>query len=190
MNAEINIQNIVLETERVILRAWQQSDLQDFNEYARVDGVGQRAGWFPHTSIAETQKVLDHFIEKKKVFAIQYKENQKVIGSLGLEKLSLDLGAPYTEMIGTEIGYVLSKDYWGKGIMPEAVRRAVRYCFDEVHMDYLLCSHSLTNQQSKRVIEKCGFVFIKEDMRTTQSEGEHLSRYYILQNIPESVEIR
>ncbi len=45
MNAVIDLKNVCLETERLILREWQETDLADFFEYASVDGVGQMAGW-------------------------------------------------------------------------------------------------------------------------------------------------
>ena len=48
INAEVDLTNIVLETERLIIRAWKETDLEDFYEYAKVDGVGQMAGWNPH----------------------------------------------------------------------------------------------------------------------------------------------
>lgn len=44
MNAEIDISNVVLRTERLVLRPWQESDLDDFFGYASVDGVGEMAG--------------------------------------------------------------------------------------------------------------------------------------------------
>ena len=45
MNAEIDISNVVLRTERLILRPWRESDLDDFFGYASVDGVGEMARW-------------------------------------------------------------------------------------------------------------------------------------------------
>ena len=48
MNAEININNVILETERLILRAWEITDLDNFFEYASVNGVGEKAGWEHH----------------------------------------------------------------------------------------------------------------------------------------------
>lgn len=84
MNAEIDISNVVLRTERLILRPWQESDLDDFFEYASVDGVGEMAGWSHHKTIEETQAVLTAFISGKKTFAIE--RGGKVIGSLGIEK--------------------------------------------------------------------------------------------------------
>ena len=61
-----------------------------------------------------------------------------------------------------EIGYVLSKAYWGRGIMPEAVNAVMGYCFDTLKLDALTAGHFTDNAQSRRVIEKCGFTFVKE----------------------------
>ena len=57
MNAEIDISNVVLRTERLVLRPWRESDLDDFFGYASVDGVGEMAGWSHHKTKEETQAV-------------------------------------------------------------------------------------------------------------------------------------
>lgn len=120
MNANVDLTGVVLETDRLIIREWKEADLEDFYEYAKVDGVGQMAGWNPHTSIQESKTILETFIKEKKAFALELKDNHKVIGSLGLEELSFSLGEKYDNFVAREIGYVLSKDYWGKGLMSEA----------------------------------------------------------------------
>lgn len=155
MNAEIDVSQVVLTTERLILRPWKNSDLEDFYEYASVDGVGQMAGWTPHTSREESQTILDQFIAHKKTFALEYRG--KVIGSLGVEKYREDLYPELRALRGREIGYVLSKAYWGRGLMPEAVREAIRYLFEDAGLDFIMCGHFLSNKQSARVQEKCGF---------------------------------
>ena len=121
MNANVDLTGVVLETDRLIIREWSELDLEDFFEYAKVDGVGQMAGWNPHTSIQESKTILEMFINEKMTFALELKENHKVIGSLGLETLSLLLRDEYENLVGSVIGYLLSKDYWGKCVMPEAV---------------------------------------------------------------------
>ena len=123
MIAPVDVTTIRIETERLILRPWRESDLEDFYEYAKVDGVGQMAGWMPHKDIEESRQILAMFIDHKKTFALELKENGKVIGSIGLETRDADLGIP-EELQGREIGYVLNKDYWGRGLMPEAVQVA------------------------------------------------------------------
>ena len=137
MNATFEIGDSVIETKRLILRPFRQSDLCDFNEYASVPGVGEMAGWKHHETIEKTQKVLDKFIKEDKTFAIVFKKNNKVIGSIGVEKYELeDELTEFNGYYGREIGYVLSKDYWGKGIMPEAVGAVISYLFNDLNLDF------------------------------------------------------
>ena len=158
MNATFEIGDSVIETKRLILRPFRQSDLRDFNEYASVPGVGEMAGWKHHETIEKTQEILDRFIKEDKTFAIVFKKNNKVIGSLGVEKYGLeDKLTEFNGYYGREIGYVLSKDYWGKGIMPEAVGAVISYLFNDLNLDFLTCGYYDFNNQSKRVQEKCGF---------------------------------
>ena len=158
MNANFEIGELVIETERLILRSFKQSDLLDFYEYASVPGVGEMAGWKHHETIEKTQEILDIFIKEDKTFAIVFKKNNKVIGSLGVEKYGLEEKlTEFKSYYGRKIGYVLSKDYWGKGIMPEAVGAVITYLFDDLNLDFLTCGYYDFNNQSKRVQEKCGF---------------------------------
>ena len=158
MNAQVDITNVIIETKRLILRPWTLEDVDDLFKYASNPDVGPRAGWSPHKDKEESLERVKHFIEGKKTFALVYKENNKVIGSLGLEKYGLeDQLSEFFELQGREIGYVLSKDYWGQGLMPEAVKAIIDYCFNVLNFDFLLCGHFDKNAQSKRVQEKCGF---------------------------------
>lgn len=158
MNANFKINGIVIETQRLILRPFKQSDLDDFYEYASVDGVGEMAGWKHHESKDESQSILDLFINEDKTFAIVLKENNKVIGSLGVEEYGMEEAlSEFYEYQGREIGYVLSKDYWGKGLMPEAVKAVIDYLFNVQKLDFLTCGYYEFNSQSKKVQEKCGF---------------------------------
>ena len=155
MNIDIDISNVTLKTDRLILRPWRKEDVDDFYEYASVDGVGQMAGWLPHKSREESMMILELFIQGKKTFAIEYQG--KVIGSLGIERYHEDKFPELKDLRCRELGYVLSKDYWGKGLMPEAVREVIRYLFEEMDADAILCAHFISNTQSHRVQEKCGF---------------------------------
>ena len=181
MNATIDLKNICIETDRLILGQWKETDLNDFFEYASVDGVGQMAGWQPHKSLEESAAILKMFIEERKTFAVVLKESNKVIGSVGIEKLSTEIDG-YENMTGREIGYVLNKDYWGQGLMPEAVKAVTGYCFETAGCDYLLCSCSPENRQSARVMEKCGFRFISEKIRKLSDGSTRAARYHILDN--------
>lgn len=181
MIAPIDVTNIRIETERLILRPWRESDLADFYEYASVDGVGQMAGWLPHKNIDESRMILGFFIEGRKTFALELKENGKVIGSIGLEERDENIGLD-DDSSGREIGYVLSKDYWGMGLMPQAVRAVIDYCFRELSFDWLTCGHFIRNDRSRRVVEKCGFRYVKDIIHTTRYGTQEPTRLYIQYN--------
>ena len=178
MNAPIDISNTLLSTPRLTLRPWRESDLQDFYEYARVDGVGQMAGWKPHRNLEESRMILNSFIRHKKTFALEYQG--KVIGSLGIEEYSEENYPELSSRLGREIGYVLSRDYWGKGLMPEAVQAVIRWLFDEEHLDFVIVGHFDWNRQSRRVVEKCGFRYIKTTKFETRYDTVENSLEYIL----------
>ena len=178
MNAQIDISNTVLKTERLILRPWRQEDLDDFYEYAKVDGVGQMAGWLPHESKETTQMVLDSFISGKKTFALEL--DGKVIGSLGIENYKEEEFPELDALPGRSIGYVLSKDYWGQGLMPEAVKAVQKYLFEDTGFDFLVVSHYVWNGQSRRVIQKSGFKYLKTIQLHTRYDTTEDALVYIL----------
>ena len=183
MNAVFDITGIVLETERLILREWKPSDLEDFFEYASVEGVGEMAGWSHHKSIEESQMILKGFIDDRKTFAIVYKENNKVIGSIGIEFYgSVEKLTEFAELKGREIGYVLSRDYWGKGLMTEAVKCVIDYLFNVLDYDFLLCGYFDFNARSARVQEKCGFVPYRRLTFSTRSGGSEKGVLQLLLN--------
>ena len=158
MNAKIDLTRVVIETPRLILREWNLSDLDDFYEYASVPEVGPMAGWPPHENKEKSLEILNRFITGKKTFALVYKENNKTIGSLGVEEYGLEEKlSEFFSYQGRAIGYVLSKDYWGRGLMPEALQTVINYLFNDLNLDFLLCGRFDFNLQSARVQEKCGF---------------------------------
>ena len=180
MNKPIDITGLTLKTDRLVLRPFRESDLQDFYDYAKVDGVGQMAGWLPHKNIEESRKILDMFIREKKTFALEL--GGKVIGSLGIEFYNEKDYPEFSHLTGREIGYVLSKDYWGQGLMPEAVNAVIRYLFETEDLDFLICGHFERNARSRRVIEKCGFRYIRTVRFETEYGTEDQSLEYILHN--------
>lgn len=180
MNAPIDVTNIRIETPRLILRPWVITDLEDLWEYASVPGVGEMAGWKHHNAICETQAILQMFIDQKKTLALESKESGKVIGSLGFEEMDPD--PECGEKLGRELGYVLSREYWGRGLMPEAVEAVIDYCFRVLNLDYLTCGHFLQSDRSRRVVEKAGFQYFGESRYETRYDTVEISRNYVLYN--------
>ncbi len=143
-----------LETERLILRGWRLEDIDDFFEYAKDPDVGPNAGWKPHESKEESLTILESFVEGDEVWAIVDKETGKAIGSIGAHK-----DDKRRSINAKMIGYVLSKDYWGQGLVPEAVNKVLDYLFNDEKVELVSCYHYPFNRRSKRVIEKSGFKF-------------------------------
>lgn len=190
MNVVFKLNGLQIETERLLLRPFAQKDLNDFHEYASVDGVGEMAGWKHHQSLEETRQVLDGFIENDKTFAIVLKNNGKVIGSLGVEKYGLEEKlTEFNNYVGRELGYVLSKEYWGQGIMTEAVKAVIEYLFNVLKLDFLICGHFDGNSQSKRVQEKCGFKPYRKLMLDTQMGTSEPAVLNLLLNPDKTVEL-
>lgn len=144
----------VLETERLILRGWRPEDLEDLYEYAKNPEVGPMAGWAPHSDRMQTLEALKAYMESGDVWAIELRETGKVIGQLRMYP-NEDKG----NFIARYISYALSADYWGHGYMTEAVKAVIKYAFEELEIDMLTVFHSPDNVRTKRVIEKCGFVY-------------------------------
>lgn len=145
---------MLLEINRVILRNFNRQDLDDLFEYAQVEEVGLNAGWMPHSTKEQSELILNMFIKDINTFAIVYKENNKVIGSISLGKDNIRPGVN-----SKYLGYVLSKNYWGLGLMTECVKKILEYGFFTLNLDIISVSHFKENIRSKRVIEKCGFVY-------------------------------
>ena len=144
----------ILETERLLLRPWLFTDLDNLYEYSKDERVGPMAGWEPHANKNEAIKALEQYITQEYHWAIVLKTENKVIGAIKLNPDN-NRGKYYAKAIS----FVLSPIYWGKGIMTEAVKRVIRYSFDELKIDLLSAFHYSENLRSKRVIEKCGFEY-------------------------------
>ena len=175
MDIKIDISNVELETDRLILRPFEASDLDDLYAYASIPGVGEMAGWAHHESIETSKEILQAFIEGKEVFALFHKADQKVIGSLGVHSHSWTYeDEAYKHLKAKTIGYVLSKDYWGQGLVPEAVKAVLVYGFTTWSLEAFGICHFVENVQSRRVIEKCGFKFVKQG----KYHAKQLDKYF------------
>ena len=174
MNAEFKLNGKIIETERLVLRPFKWDDLDDFFAYASVEGVGEMAGWPHHENKDKSKEILTRFIDEDKTFALVLKETGRVVGSLGVEFYGAeDKLTEFDGYKGREIGYVLAKDQWGKGLMAEAVSAVINHLFDEKGLDFLTCGYYDFNNQSKRVQEKCGFKpYRKLNMETRMGTTE------------------
>lgn len=169
-----------LETARLIIRPWRMTDLKDFYEYASDLRVGPNAGWPTHTSIEVSKKILESFVKREDVSAVVLKEEHKVIGGVGLHYSAPDMA--HAQEGQREIGYVLNPAYWGKGYAPEAVQTLLQYGFEELNLNSIWCAHFEGNENSKKVIKKCGFHYThtKEETLPMLENKVVIAHYYSL----------
>ena len=137
-----------LESERLIIRKWQLS---------KSELVGPSAGWKSLKSEEVSKNFIKWFMKCDYVYAIELKENNKVIGGIGINEKYPD--SSIIDKRQRHIDYDLNPQYWGRGIVPEAVNRLIRFGFDEMNLDIIWCNHYEENHNSKRVNEKCGFKY-------------------------------
>ena len=146
---------MTLETERLILRRWEESDAEDLYEYARDPEVGPPAGWPPHQSVDESREVIQTVFSGRECYAICLKEDGRAIGAI---ELMLNGNTRMTDRDDEcELGFWLGKPFWGRGIMPEAVKEMLRHAFEDCGMRKVWIGYYEGNTKSKRVQEKCGF---------------------------------
>lgn len=147
----------MLETARLILRPWQQSDADSLYEYASDPAIGPAAGWPPHQSVAESRQVIEAVFNGAECYAVCEKDTDRAIGAIELKlKGHTDLTDSDTEC---ELGYWLGRPFWGRGYIPEAARALLRHGFEMLGMTAVWCGYYEGNHNSKRVQEKLGFVY-------------------------------
>lgn len=165
---KIDVTNITLETKRLILRAFEIEDLENFFEYARVPGVGEAAGWLHHNTIEDTKKVAEMFIKEENVLSLVDKDTGKMIGTLGLHepdgKMPELVYEKFKKKNIVELGFVLSNEYWGKGLMPEAVSAVLKYLFENTDAEFVMAGYFVNNERSMRTQEKVGMKKFTEGM--------------------------
>ena len=146
---------MILETERLILRPWEETDAEDLYKYASHPEVGPIAGWAIHTSVDNSRQIICDVLSAPETYAVVLKEVDHPVGSIGLKlgKAS-NIGIPDTE---GEIGAWIGVPYWGQGLIQEAVREIMRYGFNDLKLEKIWCGYFDGNTKSKRVQEKCGF---------------------------------
>jgi putative acetyltransferase len=143
-----------ISTERLLLRRFEPDDLEDVFAYAKNPNVGPAAGWRPHENIGDSLFVLRRFMEADLVWAVVEKASRRVMGSISLQP-------DRTRTIESvrKLGYSIGEEFWGKGYMTEAAKAVVSYAFLCLGLEVVSVDHYPENARSKRVIEKCGFVY-------------------------------
>ena len=122
-----------LETQRLLLSAWRKKDAADLYEYAKNPNVGPHAGWKPHGDVKESRQIIKTLFIPNGVWAIRDRESGRAIGTISLEEDKYRPG-----IRSRELGYSLSEEYWGRGLMTEAAKEVIRYGLSLIHISPVL----------------------------------------------------
>lgn len=146
-----------LETERMVLRPWRIEDAPALYKYASDPKVGPIAGWPVHTSVENSKEIIRDVFSMEGIYAIVLKGQEEPVGCIGLligEASDFEIGSDEGE-----IAYWIGVPYWGKGLIPEAIKELMRYSFEELRLKTLWCGYFDGNEKSFSAQEKCGFEY-------------------------------
>lgn len=144
-------------TSRLVLRAFTEKDVEPLHQILGERGTLR---YFPNPDPPTREKVerlisgqLKHWEEYGYGWwAVEPRSKNGLIGWSGLQFL------PETEEV--EVGYLLSKAFWGKGLATEAAQVCVQYGFENFPFESIVAIVHPENIASQRVIEKLGMSFI------------------------------
>ena len=156
MQKHIGTKNI--ETLRLFLRKFKIDDVpQMFENWAKDPENVKYLSWKAHKDVDYTREILNKWIDEYKNkncyrWCITLKSTDEVIGCIDVVEM--------VEIRSTcEIGYVLSKKYWNRGIMTEALMAVIKYLFNEVNFNRIQLRHAIDNPASGKVMIKCGMKY-------------------------------
>jgi RimJ/RimL family protein N-acetyltransferase/predicted N-acetyltransferase YhbS len=168
---QLGYDGVMMETNRLLLRPWLESDAETLFKYASDPDVGPRAGWPLHKTVKESQEIIRTVFHNDTTWAIELKGTGEPIGCIGyLPSDGCKIPARNGEPL---VGYWIAKPYWNKGICTEALKKMVWHIYESTTIPSLISGHFISNPASGRVMEKCGFVATGETyFDETQYQGE------------------
>ena len=168
-----------LETQRLILRPWQNSDAEDLYKYASSLAVWPAAWRPPHTSVENSLEIIQNILSKPETYAIVPKDNDNnPVGSIWL--MIGDTSNIWVKDNEAEVWFWIGVPYRGKWLVPEAVIEILRHGFEDLNLDKIWCGYYDWNNNSKRVQDKCWFKYMysKKDTKCpmlNEIRTEHIS---------------
>lgn len=146
-----------LETDRLILRKMTPNDAGAVFAYASDPEMTRYVIWETHRSIEDSRAFLDLAVAKYESggepdWGIVYKGDHRFVGTCGIVSWE-----PYHAR--AELGYALSRDYWGRGLVAEAVGAMISFGFDRMNLNRIEARCIAENAASARVMEKAGMLY-------------------------------
>lgn len=160
-----------METKRIRLRNFRPEDLADFYAYAKIDGLGEAAGWRHLNSLEEAQAELPVLLDNPFAYALEDKSSGKVIGHLTIHDEDENHNS-----FEKELGFVLHPDFRRQGIMREVVQMMIAELFQH-GIEKIFVGCLADNLASENLIKKLGFVFDKPTTYFSSSLNQTLIIY-------------
>lgn len=147
----------IIENKRFILRKFTKNDIDDLYEYASDSEVTKFLSWDTYKNIDIAVDYIENVLmrySKNEIapWGIEWKENSKLIGSIDFVQYD-------KKNFSAEIGYVLNRKYWNKGIMTEALKEIIKFGFDEMNLMRIETRLNAMNVASERVMQKNGLTY-------------------------------
>ena len=146
-----------LETKRLRLVKISPKHAEDMYTYSCDPDVTKYLTWSCHSSVKETERYIN-LLQKKYAagvfndWGLIHKDSGRFIGTCGFTSFDYETGT-------AEIGYVLSKDFWGTGLAAEATRCVMEFGFENFNLDGFFAKCMEGNDASVRVMQKVGMSF-------------------------------
>lgn len=179
---------VVLETERLILRPFTEDDAQAvFVGWASDSEVTKYLTWPTHRTVNDSLGFMRYCVQSYQdktsyQWGMERRDTHELIGNISVVHINEDIA----EM---GLGWVLSRNYWGQGYMPEAAKRVIGFLFDEVAVNRIFATHDARNLKSGRVMQKVGMKYegtLRQSTRNNQGIVD-LSHYAILRSDRETL---
>jgi [ribosomal protein S5]-alanine N-acetyltransferase len=160
-----------LVTDRLVLRKMTPNDAEAVFAYASDPEVTRYVIWETHRSIEDSRAFLDLVTSKyesggEPEWGIVYKGDHRLVGTCGIVSWE-----PYH--VRAELGYALSRAYWGRGLVVEAVGAMISFGFKEMNLNRIEARCIAENTASARVMEKAGMLYEGTLRRRELIKGEH-----------------
>jgi ribosomal-protein-alanine N-acetyltransferase len=172
-----NRDDVILTGERVLLRPLAARDAAEMFVFASDPEVTRYLPWEPETNIATVRGFLQDQVGRRRRgesigFAVILRETGVMIGSTDLMELKAVRGQ-------AEIGYLIAREHWNRGIMTEAGRLTLDYGFSSLRLDRVIAWADADNAASRRVLEKLGMESAGSEHRFVKNERRPYVRYEV-----------
>ncbi|SEO12527.1 ribosomal-protein-alanine N-acetyltransferase [Amphibacillus marinus] len=169
---------LYIETERLLLRDWQEADLPAFTAMNADPEVMRffRSCLSDEETRQFYQRIQEEFNQESfGLYAAEIKQTGDFIGFIGFHNAAFE--ADFTPCV--EIGWRLKEAAWGKGLATEGAKACLDYGFNQLGLSEVYSFTAAINQPSRRVMEKIGMEYVKSFVHPVVKNDEQLAQHVL-----------